>query len=255
MTKSRRDELNIPQQMLADHLRVSAASLSRYESGKRKWPPLLLKRACDFLGMSSPEFSELYWSWKRHRAEWNWPSYTVEVEPGSTWESLGNGYEDFYEIRRFTRQPPPEIKRLLRADSLLEVVPYAEFYHDGAETVFASIIALNPPPVFLIKESGVPLGLARRAAIRYKGWLHFPQITFLIGSRRIRVDVLAYRKGVWVVLEFDGGLHGQRTEYDMRRDAKLKLPVERFSEAEILSGRFTSIFAERMARYEGRRAA
>ena len=249
MTKARRLERNITQSELARYLGIAAGTLSRYESGKRRWPADLYRRACDYLGMVHDQFSKYYWSWKRHRAEWNWTSNVVEVDPGQTWATLPEGYEAFYEMRSFKNQPPDGIKRLLRGDSSLEVIPYAEFYHDGAETVFASITALNPPPLFLMKESGVPLGLARRAAIYHDGWLLFPQVNVLVGNRRIRIDLLAYRKGVWVAIEFCGPVHTKLSDYDRRRDEKLKIPVERFYEAEILSGKFIACFRERMAKY------
>lgn len=249
MTKELRAKRHLSQRDLAHHLGIAPGTLSRYESGQRRWPPDLYRRACKYLGLGNDQFSQYYWSWKRHRAEWNWRSNEVEVDPGQTWATLPEGYEWFYQERKFKNQPPEEIKRLLRSDSALEMIPYAELYHDGAGTVFASITALNPPPLFLMKESGAPLGLARRAAIHYDGWLLFPQVNVLLGNRRIRVDMLAFRKGVWVVIEFHGSIHLQLSEYDRRRHEKLKVPVEHFTEAEILSGHFTSIFRDRMARY------
>ena len=254
MTKNRRHERNISQLELARHLGIPPGTLSRYESGRRKWPPDLYRRACQYLDLPADKFSRHYWSWRRHRAEWNWPSSQVEVDPGQTWATLPSGYEDFYELRKFKNQPADDIKRLLRGDSSLELIPYAEFHHDGAETVFASITALNPPPLFLMKESGAPLGLARRAAIHYDGWLLFPQVNILVGNRRVRVDLLAFRKGIWVAIEVHGPVHALRSDYDRRRDEKLKIPVERFSAAEILSGKFTDIFKERMSKYRPVRA-
>ncbi|MBN9417212.1 MAG: helix-turn-helix transcriptional regulator [Candidatus Eremiobacteraeota bacterium] len=254
MIKERRTELDIPQQQLAEWLRIPPATLSRYESGQRKWPPQLYQRACELLSLSCTKFLEYYWDWEKHRTQWNWASNVVEVDAGQTWATLSGGYEWFYEQRRFKNQPPEEIQSLLRADTRLDLIPYAEFYNAGASTVFASITALNPPPHFLAKENGEPLGLARRAAIYFEGWLLFPQVNFLLGHRRIRVDLLAHQRGSWVANEMDGALHKQQTEYDRRRDGQLKIPVVRFSEEEILSGRFIEIFRERMARFRPKRA-
>jgi len=250
MIRTRRLELNLPLKDFAQRLGIPAATLSRYERGKLRWPVTLYDQARQFLDLPESQPSDFYWSWRRHRAEWDWESCAVEVDPGQTWASLPEGYEDFYQLRKFKNQPGLEIKQLLRGDSSLELVPYAEFYHDGAKTVFASINALNPPYHPIIKESGEALGLARRAAIEYDGWLLWPQVNFLVANRRIRVDLLAYRKGIWVAVESNGPLHAKLSEYDQRRDRRLKIPVERFSEAEIFSGRFTEIFRERMAKYQ-----
>ncbi|MBX3169966.1 MAG: helix-turn-helix transcriptional regulator [Candidatus Eremiobacteraeota bacterium] len=246
-------ELNISQQELAGWLEIPPATLSRYESGQRRWPPHLYQRACQLLGLPCSKFLDCYWDWEKHRAHWNWPSHLVEVDPGQTWASLSGGYSWFYRKRNFENQPPLEIKRLLRADTRLDVIPYAEFYNAGASTAFASITALNPPAHFLAKENGEPLGLARRAAIYFEDWLLWPQINFLLSHRRIRVDLLAHQKGVWVANEMDGPLHNQQFDYDRRRDEQLKIPVVRFCEAEILSGQFIDIFRERMARFRPQR--
>ncbi len=247
MIKERRIELDISQQELAGWLEIPPATLSRYESGQRKWPAPLYEKACQILGLPCSKFLDCYWDWEKHRSQWNWPSNLVEVDPGQTWASLSGGYEWFYRKRDFDHQPPLEIKRLLRADTRLDVIPYAEFYHAGATTAFVSITALNPPAHFLSKENGEPLGLARRAAIHFEGWLLWPQVNFLLNHRRIRADLLAHKKGVWVAGEMDGPLHRQQSQYDKRRDEQLKIPVVRFSEEEILSGRFIEIFRERMA--------
>lgn len=253
MIQERRNELDIPQQQLADWLGLPPGTLSRYESGQRKWPPEIFRRACELLGLSCSKFLEYYWDWEKHRAQWSWPSNVVEVDPGQTWATLSGGYEWFYEERKFKNQPPDEIKRLLRADTRLDVIPFAEFFHAGATVAFASITALNPPAHFLAKENGEPLGLARRAAIHFEDWLLFPQVNFLLGHRRIRVDLLAFQRGTWVADEMDGALHLLQSDYDKRRDGQLKIPVVRFREAEILSGRFVDIFRERMARFRPKR--
>lgn len=253
MIRARRIELDIPQQELAAWLEIPPATLSRYESGQRKWPPELYHKACQLLGLPNSKFLDCYWDWEKHRALWNWPSNTVEVDPGPTWATLSGGYGWFYKKREFENQPPLEIKRLLRADTRLDVVSYAELYHAGATTVFASITALNPPAHFLSKENGEPLGLARRAAIYFENWLLWPQINIVLPYRRIRLDLLAHQKGVWVGNEIDGPLHPQQVEYDRRREAELKIPVVRFTEAEVLSGRFIEVFRERMAQFRPKR--
>ena len=97
---------------------------------------------------------------------------------------------------------------------------------------------------------GKPMSLARRAAFVLDGWIFWPQVTMLVNGKKIRVDCLAFNGRRWVVLEFDGFLHGRNPEqkkWDEKRDLSLGIEVLRFTQAEILSGHIVDLIRQKLA--------
>lgn len=228
-------------------LGVSLSALSRYERSERSWPPELLQRALEILGLPSGPSADWVWSWTRHRQFLGQSESGVQVDPGQTWADLPRGYSSFYRTVQPQRLPPLEFRRLVRADSSLEPCVYVHLCEDGAEWALISPEAMGFPYHSLVTEEGKPLGKTRRAAFVWEGWIIWPQINILVNRQKIRLDGLAFNGRLWRVLEFDSSLHARRTSWDQLRDSWLIPPTIRFTTEEILSMDFLRLLRERLA--------
>lgn len=248
MIRQRRIQLGMSQRTLAQKLNISPDRLSRYERGHRSWPSDLMPRLQEILGLKDLFRQDWFLSWRQHLAWSQWEPWRVDVDAGSTWADVQQGYFSFYRQLQPRCTPPLEFRRLIRMDTALEGCAYSALCEAGAEPILASPVALHFPHHPLLDASGQCLGVARRAALMLpSGWLLFPQITVLVAQVRIRLDCLAFntRAKRWVGIEFDGPSHTQ-SDWDARRDAQLSIPVVRFRSEEILGGQFPRIFEDRL---------
>jgi len=248
MIRQNRIDQKISGVRMARHLGVSKSAYNRYETGEREWPPELYARALTYLKLEG-DLPQEFWSWKKHRSYWD--SYAVECDPGSTWaDQCNDGYPDFF--REFDPRvwPSMDFRRRVRTDSLLECCIYVSWCAAGAECAYISLIAMNFPFHPLVTETGKPMSLARRAAFVLDGWIFWPQVTLLVNGKKIRVDCLAFNGKRWIVLEFDGFLHGRNPDqkkWDEKRDLSLGIEVLRFTQAEILSGHIVDLIRQKLA--------
>lgn len=250
MIRQRRIELGMSQRRLAQKLNIPASRLSRYESGSRSWPPELMPKLQEILGLCEPIPQDWFLSWKQQLAWSLWQPWQVEVDAGPTWADVQQGYASFYRQLQPRRTPPLEFRRHVRVDTGLEGCAYSALCEGGARPTLASPVILHFPHHPLLNGNGKCMGVARRAALLLSGgWLLFPQITVLVGQVRIRLDGLAFStlQKRWVGVEFDGPAH-QQSDWDARRDAQLDIPVARFRSEEILGGNFCKIFEDRLQR-------
>lgn len=228
---------------LAAQLNIKPQALCSYELGKRRWPPDLLARVHTILetGQSTP-YKEWFLSWHEHLMRSGWYQWQVEVDPGPNWASLPPGYDEFYRQLRPTRTPPDLFRQLVRIDSGLEGCVYSLLCEAGAKPVLASPVALHFPHHPLLDGQSKCLGLARRAAFLLdNGWLLWPQVPIQLPKHVVRPDCLAAGPdGCWAALEFDGP-HHKLSEWDKQRDAKLKIEVLRFTQAEIFGPNFIDV--------------
>lgn len=244
MIRQRRISLGLGLQPLAAQLEISTAALSRYERGKRLWPPALYAKAQAALGLKSLARADLYWSWNQHR-EW-WDSWEVETDPGQTWADLDRETVELFRQVPLANQPPLEFRSNMRADSKLEAGGYGRLCAGGAVPAYVSLVAMNFPHHPLINDKRKPMSLARRAALILDNWIIWPQVNLLINGRKVRVDLLAYNGKRWIALELDGRLHETRTALDLRRDEALGFPVIRFQQTEVLNANFAALVRARL---------
>jgi transcriptional regulator with XRE-family HTH domain len=237
--KQRRLDLGLRLKDLAQQLQTTPQCLSRYESGKRRWPPQLLQRLQAVLGLGEGLCTDWFLSWEQHLDRAGWNRWQVGVDPGPTWANTEPGYDDFYRQLQPRRSPPLAFRGLVRADSALEICVYVLLCEAGARPVLASPVALHFPHHPLLNGHGRVLGMERRAAFLLPGgWLLWPQVTLQLARRRARVDCLAARPGGgWAALEFDGPSHGEK-KWDAKRDAQLEIKVLRFTQGQILGPHF-----------------
>lgn len=247
MIKQARLDQQISGNRLARVLGVSKSAYNRYETGQREWPAELYARALIYLKLEGDRPQE-FWSWKKHRSYWD--SYEVECDPGPCWaDQSGDGYADFYRDFNMDVLPSLDFRRRVRTDSLLEPCVYSSWCAAGAECAYISLLAMSFPFHPLVTENGKPLSMARRAAFVIDGWIFWPQVTILVKGKKVRVDCLGFNGRRWVVLEFDGFLHGRNAEqkqWDEKRDLSLGFEVLRFTQAEILSGHIVDLIRQRL---------
>ena len=246
MIRETRNNRSIRIERMAEALRTSAASLSRYERGRRPWPPELYSRALAYLGLEADQ-PQAYWSWAQHRKYWD--SYHVETDPGTTWADQPEGYPEFYRVLNPTRTPPLDFRRRVRTDSLLEPCIYISWCEAGADCVYVSLAAMSFPYHPLVDENCKPMSMARRAAFVIDGWIIWPQVNVLVKGKKIRLDCLGYNGTRWAGFEWNGPLHGQNPEqkkWDEKRDLSLGFEIFRFSQAEILSGHIVDLIRQKL---------
>lgn len=241
----KREAMGLSQKQLAAEFQVCPTAWSRYERGARRWPAALLPKVLERLKMA-PEVSRAgAWTWARHRQFAQIDQWSVEVDPGPTWDKLSPGYYQFYRRLKAKRPVPVDFKRLVRIDSRLEGCVYCWLSEAGAEFVLVSLVALGFPHHPLVDAHGKPMSMARRAAFFYQGWLIFPQVHLLVNGQIIRVDALAFNGGCWKVLEFDGPAHKGR-KWDETRDSWLIPQTIRFTDEEILHQDFPALLRQRL---------
>ena len=244
----RRLNLGLPQRKLAEQLGISHQCLSRYERGLRRWPPELLTRACRLLGCE-PEGLEVI-SWSQHRRWSGHHRWQLDIEPGPNWADTPAGYDEFYRQLGPFALPSLTFRRAIRLDSSLEACVYSQLLQAGSFPVAARPGALHFPHHHLVGSSGGALGLSLRAAFLLPTrWLLWPQITFQLPSRQIRVDALAAYPPRWVALEFDGTVHPNRAW----RDSQLNLPVLHYTPRDIFATGFATRLMQDLEQHRRRR--
>lgn len=243
--RERRKELGITLTDMAKHFGVSISGLSRYETGSRRWPCDLYAQALAWLRLPPQPAPRESWSRARQLEFARIPPWAVETDPGQTWADLPRGYPEFYQRLNPKRSAPLEKRRCVRADSRLEGCVFCELLEAGAEMVPASPVAMNFPHHPLLDERGGPMPATPRMAFHLDDWLLWPQVNILT-KVKVRVDMLAFNRKRWLILEWDGGGH-KNSEWDKLRDSWLTPPVLRFTEDEILGGKFIPLLREALA--------
>ena len=235
MLLERRLSLGIPQRRLAELLGVSHQCLGRYEKGERRWPERLYEQACELLGCPVDSLDVLPWA--RHRQWSGIAGHRLDIDPGPSWADTPAGYEELYRQLGPVALPPLSFRRAVRVDSSLEVLVYRLLLAAGSRPVAARPGALHFPHHHLVGSAGGALGLSLRAAFLLPSrWLVWPQMTFQLPQRQLRVDMLAAYPPTWVAVELDGTPHPNR----VWRDRQLNLPVLHYSKADIFATGFAS---------------
>lgn len=248
MILQRRLRLGLPQRKLAEQLGISHQCLSRYERGLRRWPAELLSRACQLLGCE-PDRLEVI-SWTQHRRWSRLHPWQLDVEPGPTWAETPAGYDEFYRGLGPVPLPSLAFRRAVRLDSSLEACVYRLLLQAGARPVAARPGALHFPHHHLVGSSGGAMGLSLRAAFLLPTrWLLWPQMTFQLPTRQIRVDSLAAYPPHWVALEYDGTPHPNRAW----RDSQLNLPVLHYAPRDIFATDFATRLMQELEQHRRRR--
>ncbi|MFN8606022.1 MAG: helix-turn-helix transcriptional regulator [Vulcanimicrobiota bacterium] len=219
---------------------VDPRRLSDYELGLRRGPLAELNRVRRFLGVPPVENSVVPLTSQEHRKICRL-HYGVHVDPGPTWATLPQKYEDLYRQLNPRRMPELEFRAKVRADSSQEPLGWIQLFEDGAEDTAGRPGWLDFPFHPLVDSCANPLGNQLRAAFRgdygtYK-WLLFPQITLLLPDYQLfRPDGLLLRYGTrprWSILQLDGGAH-RNEKWDRKQDAAVKLPTIRFPSSVVL---------------------
>ena len=244
------------QKRLALELGIPRNRLCEFLSGRRPWPRAAVEALHLWLGKPAVPPGDWFLSWARHQDLARTRRWEVVVDPGATWADGPPHYENLYRQLNPVRTPPECFRRLIRVDSQLESLAYAQLCEDGAAPLFASPILLGFPHHVLVDHQNLPMGTQYRAALRGGGenldWILWPQLTVWLGDGTMRPDgVLMVRsqgRNLWGFVQLDGGSHRDKL-YDNRQDLRLQpLTTLRFPSTCILGLRFPQLLRDEIRR-------
>jgi len=237
---------------LAQELGLSRNRLCEYVSGRRPWPRSTVDALRQLLGEPGVPPGEWYLPWGAHQRLARSRRWEVGVDPGTTWADGPSRYEDIYRQLNPQHTPPDCFRRLIRVDSQLESLAWAQLCEEGAQPLFASPILLGFPHHVLVDHQTLPIGTQYRAALtrRFEDhhWILWPQLTVWLPDGTVRPDGVLMANGPgrtrWGFVQLDGGAHRDRA-YDARQDQRLQpLPSLRFPSSVVLGLQFPEIFQE-----------
>lgn len=245
------------QARLARELGISSQRLSAYASGKRHWPQPVMEALRELTGEPATPIAEWFLPWGAHQRLAQNRRWEAVVDPGSTWANGPSRYGDVYRQLKPRRTPPDSFRRLIRVDSQLESLAYAQLCEDGANPFIASPTLLGFRSHFLVDHQILPIGTQYRACLtglfENLQWILWPQLTVWLPDGTLRPDglVMIHRKGrtAWGYVQLDGAPHLDKA-YDARQDLRLQpLPSFRYPSTCILGLQFPSLFREDLKKW------
>lgn len=179
----------------------------------------------------------------------------LQTDEGHTYATLENRCAGV--VQRLQPHPPlpPALKRALRVDTGAEVVALLLLWCFGFRGDYASPVLLGFDAHALVTAALRAVALHRRACLRIaqdgRDVFAWPQASLRYGESILRIDLLVgvFYKGrsSWFAVEIDGSTHVGRERQDAYRDARLRIPVLRYSNSQVLSLSFARDLWQRLS--------
>ena len=249
-----RELKGISLERMADHCGIDRRRLGNYELGRRRWPAEVWSKLLCTLGQPPAIPPDWCMSLAEHQAVGDWKRWQVDVDPGTTWATLSDGYQDLYRQLRPTQTPPLNYRELVRCDSRQESLAWTQLFEAGAQAMAASPVLLNFPRYPLIDHRGWPLNMSYRAVFvgrtdKFR-WYLWPQLTLSLPDGPYRPDGLVLRIAsqhrLWAAVQLDGGAH-RDAAWDAKQDAKVDIEVMRFPSRIVQGLTFAASFVEQLS--------